>query len=46
MDDNALEGEETFSIELTSMDTVVILGNNRTVITITDNDGIALDYNM
>ena len=42
INDNVLEGEETFSIELTSMDTAVILGNNRTVITITDNDGIAL----
>ena len=38
IDDSALEGDETFSIELTTANTVVMLGNNETEISISDND--------
>ncbi len=37
-DSNAMEGEETFIVTLTTSDTV-ILGNSTTTITITDNNG-------
>ena len=39
MDDNALEGNQTFIVALSTSDPHVILENNRTTITIVDNDG-------
>ena len=38
IDDSALEGDETFAVELTTANTVVMLGNNETAISISDND--------
>ncbi len=39
-DDTALmEGEETFTVTLTTPETYVMLGNNETEVTISDNDG-------
>ena len=38
-DDAALEGAETFTVTLTTADTVVMLGNNETTVSITDNEG-------
>ena len=39
-DDAALEGNQTFTVTLTTSDPDVLLGNDMTVITIEDNDGI------
>ena len=41
-DDAALEGNQTFTVTLTTSDPDVLLGNNVTVITIEDNDGVLL----
>ena len=38
-DDTALEDTETFTVTLTTADTVVMLGNNETTVSITDNEG-------
>ena len=38
-DDTALEGEETFTVTLTTSETYVMLGNDQTEVTISDNDG-------
>ena len=38
-DDGALELDKTFTVTLTTSDPAVILGNDITTITITDNDG-------
>ncbi len=38
-DDAALEGDETFTVTLTTSETYVMLGNNETEVTISDNDG-------
>ena len=38
-DDMALEANETFEIQLATSDSSVMLGNNETIILITDNDG-------
>ena len=38
-DDAALEGNQTFTVTLTTSDPDVLLGNDMTVITIEDNDG-------
>ena len=40
VDDNALEGNQTFMVTLTTSDPDVMLGNNMTAINIVDNDGI------
>lgn len=37
--DTALEGDETFAVTLTTSDTDVMLGNNQTEVTISDEDG-------
>jgi hypothetical protein len=39
VDDGALERNETFTLEITTSDPVVLLGNNVTTITIIDNEG-------
>ena len=39
IDDGALELDKTFTVTLTTSDPAVILGNDITTITITDNDG-------
>lgn len=39
VDDDALEGNETFAVELATLDRDVIIMNNKTTIIITDNDG-------
>ena len=39
LDDTALEGNQSFTLTLTTSDPDVVLGNNVTIITITDNDG-------
>jgi hypothetical protein len=39
LDDGALEGEQTFTLTLTTSDPDVMLGNNVTTITIIDNEG-------
>jgi hypothetical protein len=39
LDDGALEGNETFTLTLTTSDPDVMLGNNVTTITIIDNEG-------
>jgi hypothetical protein len=39
LDDDALEGEQTFTLTLTTSDPDVMLGNNVTTITIIDNEG-------
>ena len=39
MDDSEMEGDETFTVALTTSSPVVTLGNAVTTITITDNDG-------
>ena len=39
MDDNALEGNQTLTLALTTFDPSLIVGRNTTVITIVDNDG-------
>ena len=39
LDDNAVEGNHSFTLTLTTSDPDVMLGNNVTVITITENDG-------
>ena len=41
-DDTALEGEETFTATLTTPETYVMLGNDQTEVTISDNDGKSL----
>ena len=42
-DDAALEGNQTFTVTLTTSDPdVLLLGNDMTVITIEDNDGVSL----
>lgn len=38
LNDNALEGNETFGVNLTAMDSNVIIGTAATAITIIDND--------
>ena len=38
-DDSAVEGDETFTVRLTSSSTIVTLGNDQTIINITDNEG-------
>ena len=38
IDDGALELDETFTVTLTTSDPAVILGNDATTITISDND--------
>ncbi len=38
IDDSALEDEEAFTVTLSTMETYVMLGNNQTDITISDND--------
>ena len=40
-DDTALEGAETFIVTLTTADTLVMLGDNETTVTITDNEGLS-----
>ena len=37
-DDSAVEGDETFTVSLTSSSPIVTLGNDQVTITITDND--------
>ena len=39
VDDDALEGNQTFLLSLTTSDSRVIVGTNLTTITIKDNDG-------
>lgn len=39
VDDSAVEGNETFSVVLTTFEPSVLLGIDRTEVTITDNDG-------
>ena len=39
LDDIAVEGNHSFTLTLTASDPDVMLGNNVTVITITENDG-------
>ena len=39
IDDSEMEGDETFTVVLTTLSSAVILGNAVTIITITDNDG-------
>ena len=39
IDDNALEGEETFTVALTTFEHNVVLGNDLLIVTIIDNDG-------
>ena len=41
-DDAALEGNQTFTVTLTTSDPDVLLGNNVTVVTIEDNDSVLL----
>ena len=38
-DDEALEGDETFTVTLATSDPIVMLETNETTITIVDNDG-------
>ena len=38
-DDTVLEGEETFTVTLTTPETYMMLGNDQTEVTISDNDG-------
>ena len=38
-EDTVLEGAETFTVTLTTADTVVMLGNNEITVTIIDNEG-------
>ncbi len=45
LDDGALEGNQTFTVTLTTSDPDVMLGTNVTTITITDNDGQYSDSN-
>ena len=40
LDDAALEGNQTFTLTLSTSDPDVVLGNNVTVITIEDNDSV------
>ncbi len=42
LDDNALEGDQTFTVTLSTSDPDVMLGNDVTTITIIDNDGQAI----
>ena len=39
VDDNALEGDQTFTVTLSTPDPAVMLGNNIISIIIIDNDG-------
>lgn len=39
IDDNALEGEQTFSVILTTEDSAIILGIPTAIVTIQDDDG-------
>ena len=39
VDDNALEANETFAVELATLDLDVIIMNNKTKIILIDNDG-------
>jgi hypothetical protein len=39
LDDDALEGEQTFTLTLTTSDPDVMIGNDATTITIIDNEG-------
>ncbi len=39
LEDDALEGNQTFTVTLTTPDLDVMLGNDMNTITITDNDG-------
>ena len=39
INDNALEGNQTFIVRLTTLDSSVILENTVTTVTIMDNDG-------
>ena len=41
-DNDALEGDETFTVTLATRDSDVMIGNNQTVITISDNEGIII----
>ena len=41
-DDALLEGNQTFTVTLTTSDPDVLLGNNVTVVTIEDNDSVLL----
>lgn len=38
-DDNVLGGNKTFTVELKTSDSSLNIGNNRTIVTITDNEG-------
>ena len=42
VDDEALEGNQTFTVSLTTSDPNVVPGTNTTTIEIVDNDGIGL----
>ncbi len=39
LNDDALEGNQTFTVTLTTSDPDVMLGTDKTIITIRDNDG-------
>jgi hypothetical protein len=39
LEDGALEGDQTFTVMLTTSDPNVVIGINMTVVTIMDNDG-------
>jgi hypothetical protein len=43
LNDGTLEGEQTFTLTLTTSDPEVMLGNNVTTIIIIDNEGIVPD---
>ena len=42
LDDAALEGNQTFTVTLTTSDPSVLLANDMTVITIEDNDSVLI----
>ena len=42
LDDAALEGDQTFTLTLSTSDPDVVLGNNVTLITIEDNDSVLM----
>ena len=42
IDDDALEGDQSFSLTLNTLDSSVMIEGNVTTITITDNDGAAI----
>ena len=43
-EDNALEGEQTFIVFLTTSDPDVLLPRNTTIVEITDNDGSYINF--